>query len=604
MYRRQIWVSVLVAVGFVCCFPPAAAYALASAPRTACPTYHTQYDALVNGAANSVITARHRGNFTGELPENSLGAFIRSFDECQPHVETDVRTTRDGRLVLFHDVNIGKMLEPAYDPDSDRGPNARINDLTFEELRRKKLLTIDRRATEYEVPTVAELLTTMVNRNAGSLVSLEVKEPRAIIPTAQTVANLAKQYATSNLEKRVIIKFSMENFPTPQHWRDALKRAGVTQTIMADPVMRPASAAQIDAQPRLPDVPGIRATTNSERAIAAWSRATSAVAPVVSVLLKDNSEFLRTVDRRDPVFGSYAVPENLSPDNARDGSMARMYAIAKYLGKKTEIFLPIPDYVMWRSGPVAGYTVQNYFGDKQPIDVRRAYFNNNSSCCYALEDRRTPTPYASERADMRPNLGWLLALEVTLITADDSDSIEMYAKTQGRLNLKARPRPHQAPAKMESALSYTVAQTSPTTTSYVKLKGWNGGSSGAWQGQVCLWSANSEGWAWVVKCGMSMTAGYTDTLEISVVNGSRMRIRDTRNWECLRWIPGETEVVDWSRDCSGREAEWTRTRDNRYLTGEGRALGFQWQDRYFWGVPFSYAVPTYDTSAWTRWTFR
>lgn len=604
MYRRYHlpqMLTCLIVIGLCSAFLYAPARTFAA---TGCPTYHTQYDQLINGPANRIITARHRGNFTATLPENSLGAFIESFDRCQPHIETDVRTTKDGRLVVFHDVTVGKMLEPAYDPDTNTGPNARLADLTFKELRSKKLLTIDRKPTEYEVPTVEEVLRTLINRNAGSIISLEVKEPGAIIPTARVVDALARNNPTANLDKRVILKFTMDNFSSPLKWKQALEEGLVTTAIMADPVILPSTAAKIDDGAHVPETPGIRLTSNSERAVAAWAKVSPSVAPFVSVVLKDSSEFIQRSKLSDPTFGEVVIPANLRPDNAKDGTMARMHAIAKALGKKTEIFVPIPDYVMWRSGPVSGYTVPNTFGDHTPLNVREAFFNNTSSCCYGLADRRTATRYASEKSDLRGNLAWVFALEPTLITADDTDSVEVYAASRDRLNTTARPHYHRAEQAMESALAYAVDRTSPRQSSIVKLKGWNGGSSGLWRGQVCLRSANPEGYAWVVACNVQPSGGTTDLVEISVASRGKMRIRDTWNWDCLRWEPGETDVVYWSKNCSGPQAEWTRTANNRYLTGEGRALGFQWQDRYYWGVPYSYAVPTWDRSDWTQWTFR
>lgn len=597
--RMVLPVALALIVGcIVAVVPQRTAYA------AACPTYHAQYDALINGSAKQIITARHRGNFTNTLPENSLGSFIASFESCQPQVETDVRLTKDGRAVIFHDVSIGKMLEVGYDPEANTGPNARLNEVTFADLRKKKLLTIDRRQTEYKVPTVEELLRTQVRRGAGSIVTLEVKESAAIIPTARAVDAIAREDPTANIGQRVVLKFTMDNYPNPQLWLDALKKAGISTALMVDPVMLPYVAEKIDAGPPVPSTPGIRLTSNSERAVAAWAKLPSTVAPLVSVVLKDSSEFINTTQIHDPTFGSVKVPTSLGVDSATDDSMARMHTIVKSLGKKTEIFVPVPDFILWRTGPVAGYTVPNTWGDHVALDVRDAYFNNTSSCCYQLADRRSPTKYGAEKGDLRGNLAWVLALEPTVVTADDTDSIEVYADSLGRLNKMARPVFHRAPSGMQSALQYTVDHTSPSKTSIVKLKGWNGHSAGLWQGQVCLHSANGEGYAWVVKCGMTPSGGSTDSLEISVASRGKMRIRDTQYWNCLRWVPGEVEVIYWSKNCQGAQAEWTRTSDNRYLTGEGRALGFEWQDRYYWGVPWSYAVPTWDRSDWTQWTFR
>ncbi len=77
----------------------------------------------------------HRGYFNNkEIPENSLLAFRKSA-ENNLAVELDVRPTRDGRIVVFHDSNIKRMC----------GADHRVRDLTFEELSKYRLLNTDER---------------------------------------------------------------------------------------------------------------------------------------------------------------------------------------------------------------------------------------------------------------------------------------------------------------------------------------------------------------------------------------------------------------------------------------------------------------------------
>ncbi|MCG7286402.1 hypothetical protein MHY85_10520, partial [Cellulomonas sp. ACRRI] len=77
------------------------------------------------GARQQFTTVRHRGDFDARTPENSLPAFEQSYLRCRAGVETDLRRTADGTLVMFHDTHLGKMLEPTYDPEQNTGRTRR-----------------------------------------------------------------------------------------------------------------------------------------------------------------------------------------------------------------------------------------------------------------------------------------------------------------------------------------------------------------------------------------------------------------------------------------------------------------------------------------------
>ena len=66
----------------------------------------------------------HRG-FAVDAPENTLLAFERALALGVTHLETDVRATRDGTPVLWHDRTLDRL----------GGLAARIADLELEQLR-------------------------------------------------------------------------------------------------------------------------------------------------------------------------------------------------------------------------------------------------------------------------------------------------------------------------------------------------------------------------------------------------------------------------------------------------------------------------------------
>ncbi len=84
----------------------------------------------------------HRGLFGGGVPENSLGAFARAAERGYG-IELDVQLTSDGRLVVFHDATLKRML----------GVKRKISELTYEELEEYRFPGTDER-----VPLFAEVL--------------------------------------------------------------------------------------------------------------------------------------------------------------------------------------------------------------------------------------------------------------------------------------------------------------------------------------------------------------------------------------------------------------------------------------------------------------
>src|SRR5262249_57324330 len=88
-----------------------------------------------------MIVVGHRGCALLE-PENTLRGFRRALDLGCDYVETDVRLTRDGHLVLMHDETV----------DRTTNGSGSVAELTFGEIR-----TLDAGQGE-QVPTLAELL--------------------------------------------------------------------------------------------------------------------------------------------------------------------------------------------------------------------------------------------------------------------------------------------------------------------------------------------------------------------------------------------------------------------------------------------------------------
>ena len=84
----------------------------------------------------------HRGFHNEKLPENSIPAFAKSA-ENGIGVELDVQPTKDGKIVVFHDLNLKRVC----------GVDRPISKLTFEELSQLRL-----KNSEEKIPLFTEAL--------------------------------------------------------------------------------------------------------------------------------------------------------------------------------------------------------------------------------------------------------------------------------------------------------------------------------------------------------------------------------------------------------------------------------------------------------------
>jgi len=79
-------------------------------------------------SAPRTLIIGHRGAST-IMPENSLGAFNLAMEQGADGVETDVRLSKDGRPVLFHDATLQRLS----------GNPSKVCDLTVDELKQEDI---------------------------------------------------------------------------------------------------------------------------------------------------------------------------------------------------------------------------------------------------------------------------------------------------------------------------------------------------------------------------------------------------------------------------------------------------------------------------------
>ena len=97
---------------------------------------------------HKLIVVAHRGDHT-EAPENTLTAFRKAINHGVDYVEIDLRTSKDGELVIMHDASIHRMTNG----------EGTVKEKTLAEL--KQLVVADKAHPEWakeSIPTFAEVL--------------------------------------------------------------------------------------------------------------------------------------------------------------------------------------------------------------------------------------------------------------------------------------------------------------------------------------------------------------------------------------------------------------------------------------------------------------
>ncbi|GAA1048070.1 hypothetical protein GCM10009569_01890 [Arthrobacter russicus] len=428
------------------------------------------------GGTDKVTTVRHRGDFDADTPENSLAAFRNSYQACRPGIETDIRKTKDGQFVLFHDTKIGKMLEPGYNPQTDTGPNATLDSLTYSQLREKNLVKIDRSVSDQKIINLDTFLTDYVNTKGRSIINLEIKSDGDVLDVVKAFDRISKRLG-ADLYSSTIFKFRMTAYPTIEKFQDDLVKANIPPgNVMAMPVMSAQIAESINALP--PIKPG---ESNAYAAVDSWSDAPNVAVPSVEVVMKDAQGY-KEYQYEFPYYSqtdSYldmvpmTVPSSTELRNVREGTMAEMSELVKSRNKPLAQFVPIPDWAMWRKDFSWDTSLPNTVPNTPKISPREAYFNNDSKCCYALSDRLAGDKLDQEKADQRILLPFQERIKATVLTADDTDSIDSYFKGKGKyLDLGDNKVKPNAPNPAMNSLIFpgnripraTVAQT--TNISY------------------------------------------------------------------------------------------------------------------------------------------
>jgi peptidyl-prolyl cis-trans isomerase A (cyclophilin A) len=106
----------------------------------------------------------HRGA-SEHAHENTLEAFRATFELGGDGNEFDIRITKDGVLVVFHDDMLDRLLEAFGD----------VSEYTWEQLRRFRFRNPGRFGEQCRIPTLVEVFE--LHRKFGGLIHLDIKRP-------------------------------------------------------------------------------------------------------------------------------------------------------------------------------------------------------------------------------------------------------------------------------------------------------------------------------------------------------------------------------------------------------------------------------------------
>jgi Glycerophosphoryl diester phosphodiesterase len=135
------------------------------------------------------VNAAHRGGM-GAAPENTMAAFDMSASIPADYIELDVRTSRDGRLVVIHDDTVDRTTDGT----------GSVKEMTVSELRKLDAgSAFHRRFRGERIPLLEEVL----NRYAGKiglLIEMKEHDPEA----ASRLAEVLGRYAFALPQQRAV----------------------------------------------------------------------------------------------------------------------------------------------------------------------------------------------------------------------------------------------------------------------------------------------------------------------------------------------------------------------------------------------------------------
>lgn len=136
--------------------------------------YETAASFLSCMEGKGAVVSAHRGGPAPGFPENAVETFENTLSRIPALIETDVRETRDGVLVLLHDETV----------DRTTNGSGSIASMTLAEAKALRLVDANGRETDFQIPTLDEALNAMRGR---TILQLDVKRGVGLRKVAEAV---------------------------------------------------------------------------------------------------------------------------------------------------------------------------------------------------------------------------------------------------------------------------------------------------------------------------------------------------------------------------------------------------------------------------------
>lgn len=143
---------------------------------------------------NKMVVIAHRGNHVN-VPENTVAACREAIASGADYVEVDLRTTKDGHLVVIHDATV----------DRTTNGTGKVSALTLAEI--KKLQVFNQNKKTHRIPEFREILALCKDKIN---IYLDSKEADA--------AATWKQIQTAGMGKQVVVYVNDVN--QHKHWKN------------------------------------------------------------------------------------------------------------------------------------------------------------------------------------------------------------------------------------------------------------------------------------------------------------------------------------------------------------------------------------------------
>ena len=175
---------------------------------------------MILAKPNHIKIYGHRGA-RGNLPENTLDSFNFLFENKISAFETDILISKDLVPVINHDFRLNPALTRNSDGDWIENDDIKIFDLTYEQLSKFKIGSIDKKSKygrrfddqkslgEINIPKLSDLLELALNNISDDLIiNLEIKSTPVednLTPTPNAMARLiTNEVNKTELKDKVI----------------------------------------------------------------------------------------------------------------------------------------------------------------------------------------------------------------------------------------------------------------------------------------------------------------------------------------------------------------------------------------------------------------